>query len=159
MPILWDYFQEVKELTVDLFTYTEPDKKILRCVTTNGVVRKNGELTMGAGVALQAHNLYPRLAKALGNLVSKFGNLVYVIQDLNVASFPTKHHWKEDSDIKLIEESAKQLVKVAKDYDLVLLTRPGCGLGNLKWEEVKKVIEPILQGDKFVVCHGQWLRG
>lgn len=143
----------MREIRADLFTYSEPNCKILRCVTTNGVVKKNSELTMGAGVALQANKKFPGLARTLGKLVTELGNNVYVIEQLNIASFPTKHDWRYNSDIELIQKSCNQLVEVSKDYDLVLLTRPGCGLGNLNWTQVKTVIEPILKDDKFVICN------
>jgi hypothetical protein len=61
-------------------------------------------------------------------------------------SFPTKRHWREDSDIELIKRSAQELVSILKDDPAkrVLFTRPGCGNGNLDWEDVRPILQTIL---------------
>jgi hypothetical protein len=38
---------------------------------------------------------------------------------------------------------------VKKIEEAVYLPRPGCGNGWLKWEDVKKILSPILKGDQF----------
>jgi len=145
----------------DLWTYPAD----WRVITTNGVVKSNGYLVMGAGNALQATQKFPDLPKILGTKVTKGGNHCYIV-NFQIISFPTKHHWKDASDIKLIENSAKELrilidlltVKKAsegisslEDIELkIVMPPPGCGLGGLKWEDVKKVIEPYLD-DRFTV--------
>lgn len=126
------------------------------CVTTNGIVKANGELVMGAGIALAFAKRFPNLPRYLGECVTEKGNQVYsVLPSLftkSVASFPTKHHWKDQSDLKLIHTSAHQLVEKANKWrwQKVILPRPGCGLGGLKWADVKAVIEPILD-DRFYI--------
>lgn len=124
--------------------------RVLRCVTTNGVVKRNGELVMGAGVARQAAQRHPRLPSILGRLVQERGNHVHVVDDL--ASFPTKHHWKQPSDLNLIIRSARELVYEARNFDSVVMTRPGCGLGRLKWEDVRPWLENLFD-DRFLVVH------
>ncbi len=134
------------------------------CVTTNGVVKANGELVMGAGIAKAFAERWPSLPLRLGQAVKAHGNVVMVnkawevspqkihtMPSYHIISFPTKHHWKDKSDLGLIIRSAKQLVVVADKLNLkqVVLTRPGCGLGGLDWEtQVKPVLEPILD-DRF----------
>ncbi len=49
------------------------------CVTTNGVLRKNGDLVMGAGIALEAKKRYPRLPAFLGGCVKRCGNHLYLL--------------------------------------------------------------------------------
>ena len=157
------------------------------CVTTNGIVKANGELVMGAGIAKQFAERYPGLALYLGIRVTHKGNQVIGTRpegagSIWVFSFPTKHHWRDQSDITLIQQSAKDLVRLVgllADQDHVnwvneaqernktvawrmgrtlqvevlqkiILPRPGCGLGQLRWEDVKKVIEPILD-DRFYI--------
>ena len=35
--------------------------------------------------------------------------------------------------------------------EAVYLPRPGCGNGRLKWEDVKKLLSPILKSDQFYI--------
>lgn len=134
----------------DVFTFQTRDLKILRCVTTNGVVKSNNELIMGAGIALTAKQKFSGLPKILGNLVKEHGNHVYIIPEIQIASFPTKNHWRDNSDINLIEQSCKELVEKSKDWDLVVLPRPGCSLGKLEWDQVKPILIRYFS-DKFIV--------
>lgn len=60
--------------------------------------------------------------------------------------------WACVADIKLIEESAHKLVILANmnRWTKVIVPRAGCGCGELDWEDVRKVLEPILD-DRFHV--------
>lgn len=123
------------------------------CVTTNGMLKRNGELVMGKGIAMEAIQRFPTLGKLLGHHVKCSGNYPIVIDfdDVKIASFPTKNDWRKDSDIQLIEESAILLKNVLpKDVKHVAMSRVGCGNGNLNWNRVKAVLKPILD-DRFVV--------
>jgi hypothetical protein len=126
------------------------------CITTNGFVKKDGTCVMGRGIAKEAAGLRPELPAILGSLIQSKGNHVHVLDyDSHyrqwVLSFPVKHNWFEKADIKLIKRSAEELVVKADEleWERVLLPRPGCGNGKLNWEEVKAVLEPILD-DRFV---------
>lgn len=126
------------------------------CITTNGFVKANGKLVMGAGVAGQAQARYPELPLTFGELVSEKGNHVYMVrargEGVPLLSFPVKHVWYEDADLELIKRSCQELMEYIDtwEFERVLLPRPGCGNGKLKWEDVKPVIEPILD-DRVVV--------
>ncbi len=129
------------------------------CFTSNGIVKDNGELVMGAGIALAFKNKYPFISKYFGSMVKKGGNKVYgqpismYSPTLYICNFPTKHDWKDDSDLALIAASAAQLAALAsiKGWKRIYLTRPGCGLGKLDWEkQVKPLISSVLD-DKFVI--------
>lgn len=52
--------------------------------------------------------------------------------------FPTKHHWKQDSDIQGIEEGLAWLRDNYAKEKIRSLAMPalGCGLGNLDWRDV-----------------------
>ena len=129
------------------------------CVTTNGVVKQDGHAVMGAGIALQANQKFNLSAK-LGYYITVYGNRAFNLgmhQDGNryytVFTIPTKHDWKNDSDINLICKSCQQLVEMCNKFGIFkcYLTRPGCGHGNLNWEHtVKPWLEQILD-DRFVV--------
>ncbi|MCK9429374.1 MAG: macro domain-containing protein [Candidatus Omnitrophica bacterium] len=130
------------------------DKKTF-CITTNGVVKINGELVMGAGIALEAKKRYPQLPILYGNHVKEYGNtpvIVTINKIVSIISFPTKNNWKDKSNINLIINSCKELVKLVDKYNLteIYLTRPGCGLGGLDWNYVKPIISKLLD-DRFII--------
>lgn len=143
------------------------------CVTTNLVVTGNG-LVMGAGIAKQAKDRYPSLPHLFGEYYRGFSlsgirnDFTYCVAKSvipppnwplftrHIVAFPTKYHWRDHSDLLLIRKSAQDLVYLVErleddlDKDVtVVLPRPGCGLGGLKWDRVKVVIEPILADDRF----------
>lgn len=124
------------------------------CITTNSVIKANGELVMGKGNALEAVKRYPPLAMLLGKYVKKYGNRAFRIKTSvgNIVSFPTKENWRDNSDIKLIIKSCKELVIMADkfNWNKILLPRPGCGCGGLKWNEVKLELEKYFD-DRFTV--------
>ena len=120
-------------------------KHIALCITTNSIVKNNGTATMGAGVALEFAKTYPQLPHLLGQKLRENGNRVYYLmsdRNTHIFSFPTKHHWKDASDLSLIENSAKNLARLAliKPYCTFVLTRPGCGLGRLSWSKVRPLL-------------------
>lgn len=132
-----------------------------RCITTNGALRTNGYAVMGKGIALQAKKRYPKIEATLGRLIQKYGNHVYYLGH-RLISFPTKNHWMEEkSDLNLIKRSATELVALlrgdvpikSKSNRRILLTRPGCGNGNLEWSEVRPVIQAILSDNEFIIVH------
>ena len=134
-------------------------------ITTNGYVKTNGEAVMGRGIAKEAKERYPTLPAELGKHISRWGNTIgwFYGYDKPIISFPVKPSigpngepgWKAKADLKLIEESAKRLeftvtFNVLDGPPRIILPRPGCGNGGLKWEDVRPVIEPILD-DRFTV--------
>jgi hypothetical protein len=113
----------VNEATGDMWTCSG-----VKVIPTNGVfVTRRGGTTlavMGAGVARQARDRYPGLVRSFGKLLKTHGNRVHVV-DLGgkwddyskfLITFPTKHHWRDPSDLRLIETSAEQLVAVVEAY-------------------------------------------
>lgn len=138
------------------------------CFTSNGIVKANGELVMGAGIAKQFRDRWELIAERFGALVQSYGNHVHFLKFMDppsgadginyrmiwIASFPTKHHWKNSSDLKLIERSAYEIVehlKIAPSIKTIYLPRPGVGLGGLNWEnEVRPTLEYILD-DRFII--------
>lgn len=150
------YTRAMLEVVGDLFTYSPVSvcetTKVLRCVTTNGVVKANGNLVMGAGVAKDAARKFPDLPHLLGQLVDERGNHVFILDQFGVASFPTKHNWKDNSDLDLIQQSCRELLWLSKKWDYVILPRVGCGLGGLDWEQqVKPIVEKYFEDNKFII--------
>lgn len=144
----------MNDVTGNLWTYPAD----IRVITTNGFVKKNGECVMGRGCAKEAMVAFKELPRVLGRLVEQHGNHCYLLRrggpDGVLVSFPVKHNWFEKADLDLIERSAHELVALANDqawldrWKIIVVPRPGCGNGQLKWEDVKPVLAPILD-DRF----------
>lgn len=125
----------------------------VRVITTNGTVKKNGECVMGRGCAAEAKARYPDLPLVLGQAITGLGNEAFWIpvKDGVIVTFPVKHNWYEKADIKLIETSAKKVsVMRALEGRTIVMPRPGCGNGGLRWDDVRPVLAPILD-DRFHV--------
>lgn len=124
------------------------------CFTSNGVVTNSGRLVMGAGIAKLFRDTFPGIDAEFGRLVKEHGNRCFMVSvdGVNIINFPTKHDWRADSDLALIEESSRQLMELVEKHGLkrVRLPRPGCALGNLSWEVVGPMIHRILD-DRVVV--------
>ena len=127
-------------------------------ITTNGNV-KDGRCVMGRGVALQARNRFPGLDRFLGSCIRESGNRVHSLGDWTRAdgaayslfSFPVKRNFWEQASLELIRHSVRELViEVPPAYQKVVMVRPGCGNGRLKWDVVKEELKMILN-DRFVI--------
>ena len=128
-----------------------------RCIPTNGEVRHDGQLVMGAGVARQAMIRYPTLPYELGTRVLQAGNVVHLFPTYGLISFPTKGLTVYKASLELIEESCQDLAEFApilKNKKFVL-PRPGCGRGERTWEEVSPIVYRNLQKVRaeIVVCY------
>lgn len=130
------------------------------CFTSNGATKKDGKLIMGAGNAKQFRDRFPGLDQEAGTKVKKYGHICQIIQSfhigtrpLNVLSFPTKYTPWEDSDLELIKKSALEILELANKHDwkLVCIPAPGVSNGNLRWVDVRPVLESVLD-DRFVIC-------
>ena len=148
----------MKELKGNIWDYYGKEGYAIG-ITTNGTIKKDGTAVMGAGVAKEASLKNPDLPERLGTCLSLGGNN-FCYLDKDIFAFPVKHNWWEKADIKLIEKSCKQLMHFLNNPDIefqhikkFILVRPGCGNGKLKWEDVKAVIEPILDDRVEVITY------
>jgi len=127
-------------------------------ITSNGTIKKNGDGVMGRGIAAECKNRYIGSDSTLGENLRKYGNCINILVSLEdrrkVVSFPVKHNWHETADIELIIRSCREAMCRTANYpeEKFLLPRPGCGNGGLSWEDVKPMIEPILD-DRFYIVH------
>lgn len=162
----------MQEIVGDLFAHNEQGPEAI-CVTTNGFVNSQGALTMGRGCAREAKVRWPGIQMTAGELVRDQGNNVFLLTEVDeegiflparlgwpkllvpyhVLTFPTKHHWREPSDIKLIDKSCQQLRRHVDEagFNSVVLPRPGCGLGQLTWDEVRPICQAYLDDRFFVI--------
>jgi len=139
----------MREVTGDIWDYHNQGHWIV--ITTNGTVRKDGACVMGRGVALQAKGRFPQMPYRLGDCIKKFGNHLTLQPYCCIFTFPVKHNWWEKADLSLIERSCKELFDACSPFKPPFyLVRPGCGNGQLGWENVKPILEKYLD-DRFIV--------
>ncbi|GAB4249789.1 MAG: macro domain-containing protein [Thermoleophilia bacterium] len=112
---------------------------------------------MGRGIALQFKQAWPDNFKAYaaacrrgevqpGKLfVFETGRLT---NPLYIINFPTKRHWRGKARIEDIEAGLYALAEEIRHRKIRSIALPplGCGLGGLKWDEVRARIEQILGG-------------
>lgn len=108
---------------------------------------------MGKGLALAFKKQYPanyayyREQCSKGN-VSLGHILLCSEEDKIIANFPTKYHWKGKSSIFDIQNGLDALRNFLYYSGVGSIAIPalGCGLGGLKWEQVKDRIFLTLNG-------------
>lgn len=144
------------EIKGELWDFYKRPNHII-CITTNGYVKKNGEAVCGRGCAREACDKIITFAALLGWYIKKYGNVPgYLVTELDnsysVFIYPVKHKWDEIASKSLILAAAHVLFEQAKKNPSInfILPRPGCGNGNLKWHEVKELIE-FLPDNVYVI--------
>lgn len=111
---------------------------------------------MGAGVALQFKNKFPKMYEEyvkecnLGRV--KIGK-PHVWKDNEIfnsspiiINFPTKDDWKKPSEYEYVDKGLIWLKEFLNEKDNCTITIPalGCGHGGLQWDRVKRMIEDYL---------------
>lgn len=151
----------MKELRTKQDIFDMPDsRKCAVCVTTNGIVKRNGEAVMGAGVAKVCRDRFPAVPNILGTWLNAHGNRAYNLGEWGnscttflLFSFPTKHDWRNDSDPELIRKSCREVKELCdiNDIDKCYLPRPGCTNGHLDYEtQVRPILMEELD-DRFII--------
>jgi hypothetical protein len=153
----------VKEINGNIWDYYD-GKFAWIIVPINNVIKKDGTLTMGRGVALHAKTIRPYLPYELAVLIKREGYSSKLVLGSNMIAFPTKYHWHDPSSLVLIEKSAIETRKLILDYKAILekfhkepvsgiySPRVGCGNGQLDWSIVKPIIEKYL-GDLITIVN------
>jgi len=107
---------------------------------------------MGRGIALQFRNAFPenfefyRSACRRGEVTP--GRVLIFDRGIEtnprfILNFPTKRHWRDASRMEDIEVGLRSLLEEAIRLRIRSMAVPplGCGLGGLKWSEVRPSIE------------------
>ncbi len=130
--------------------WDELGKADLILFTANSSIDSHGCLVMGAGAAAQAREHFPELPRLLGELISEYAIDGYygwcsvrTEDGYMVGAFQAKYHWRDKSDLALIEQSCKELLDACGDYERIAMNFPGIGLGSLKESAVLPLLEML----------------
>ncbi len=130
--------------------WSKVDEGHLACITTNGVVLKDGTNVMGGGVAREAALRYPRLPYVVGKQIRLHGNHVRLLGGFGLIMFPTiTINFR--ASLPLVRQSAQELVRLIQGEVIpvgkwtlpVYLPSPGTGIGGLAWPDVEEVLEGV----------------
>ena len=107
---------------------------------------------MGGGIALEFKNRYPHNFNVYKSVCDKGEfktGTILVVKENNgksIFNFPTKEHWKSPSEFGYVERGFKALKEKINEYNIKSIALPalGFGLGGLRWEKVKQMIESEL---------------
>jgi hypothetical protein len=122
-------------------------------ITTNLTLNSEGSNIMGKGLALQAKQRFKALPKFYGSWLRGQTTLSGIITAraeeplyaarFNVICFPTKYHWRQPSDLRLIEQNCNWLVNFLwqNPDNKVALTIIGTGAGRLSKTQVLPLLE------------------
>lgn len=122
----------------------------LAIITTNAIVKNNGALVMGAGIAKTVRDSYPGIDRQFGSWIkhNMDSDKVYGFlfnPDEDIAIFQVKKHYADNADLGLIEHSTNMLKAVALEYpdSTFHLNYPGIGNGKLSIGDVQPIIERL----------------
>lgn len=127
-------------------------KTDLFLVTTNPIVRKDGAVVMGRGIAKEMIDRYPDFAYDFGTLLHHFNMhclftppVAYVgtYNGTDCGYFMVKDHWANAADTEIITRSTEWLYRWTKNRGRIDLNFPGIGNGKLKREDVLPIIEQL----------------
>lgn len=106
---------------------------------------------MGKGVAYQFKQAFPANFKVYEAACKRgevqVGRMLVTytgkFEPRMIINFPTKKHWKGNSRIEDIKAGLEDLIRVVRQQDIRSIALPplGCGLGGLRWSEVRPLIE------------------
>jgi|TARA_R110000744_G_scaffold181806_1_gene300974 hypothetical protein len=120
-------------------------------ITTNCELNKKGEAIMGAGIAKEAKKRIPSLPFELGHYKEDLST-VTVWNKHKIITIPTKYEWRKPSDVNLIIKSCHDLsFLMSIIQEEVYLPQLGCSNGQLKWKDVKPLMEEYLVDERFIV--------
>jgi len=123
--------------------------------TTDAIVNTvNCVGVMGKGIALQFKQRWPKNFKeyeaaAKRKEIKPGTMLIYDLGEWEkpryIVNFPTKVHWRGDSELEYVEEGLRDLVKQVNRLGIKSISLPplGCGNGGLRWEDVRPRIGSI----------------
>lgn len=115
-------------------------------ITTNSIVKNNGALVMGAGIAKQVRDKWPGIDVEIGDAIEKIcgsGGKYGLLLGNKIGVFQVKYHFKDMANLDLIKRSALDLEEYARTNPdkTYALNYPGIGNGRLK----RWAVDPLLE--------------
>ena len=112
---------------------------------------------MGKGIALQFSRSFPEIVQPYKEACESGSLTIGTVQTIRlpllqgvaspkyVINFPTKKHWKGNSQIEFIESGLHALREEVERLHIRSVAIPplGCGLGGLSWSDVRLHIERV----------------
>ena len=138
---------DMRVITAELFDQSDS----LFVVTTNGNLRRNNTLVMGAGAAAEAKRAFRDIERLAGTaiLAKSVKRDYYLYGFLQISPllgiFQTKDHWRNKADLNIIRMSTVLLTEWCYENPTtqVRMNFPGIGLGGLSESEVLKIIADL----------------
>lgn len=122
-------------------------------VTTNPIVRKDGACVMGAGIAKQFAERYPKGPYNLGAEIREHTERGFLLEcgmfgrydSQSVGFFMVKDYWANKAKLRIIRDSARKLRDWANiNHEIRFdLNFPGIGNGGLTKKEVLPMLEDL----------------
>lgn len=125
-------------------------------ITTNSVIKNNGALVMGRGIALQVREAFKGFDLAAGELIQKacgtmgtYALLPHTSQlnsyNLPFGLFQVKHHYADTAKPDLIKLAAQFLEITARQHPEITfnVNYPGIGNGKLAITDVEPIIRHL----------------
>lgn len=124
--------------------FESPAQVIVNTVNTVGV--------MGKGIALSFKKRYPQMYERYKTACDRglltIGKLMlFYAADYWILLFPTKENWRYPSKMEYIEAGLKKFVQTYAERGITSIAFPrlGCGNGELKWDDVRHLMERYLK--------------
>lgn len=127
-------------------------KTTIFMITTNPIMKKDGSIVMGRGIAKQAKEKFPSIPFDFGEQRRKMFlntyNVGYIgtYEDQDVWYFMVKDHWANKARLDIISNACAEIktwVSFSEKGERIDLNFPGIGNGGLTREEVLPIIETL----------------
>lgn len=119
-------------------------------ITTNPIIRRDGAVVMGRGIAKEAKDLFPTLPYDFGKVLqaqTKPRNVgrIGIYKHTPIFYFMVKNHWAQPAQLKIIEQSVVELNELlsAQPDITIALNFPGIGNGGLDRKDVLPLLNHL----------------
>ena len=120
-------------------------------ITTNPIIKRDGSVVMGRGIALEAKTKFPELPYKFGDRLKEnkavpFVDYIAHFDNTPIWYFMVKSHWNYPADLKIIENSVKDLIECIVQENNTLrfdLNFPGIGNGKLCRDDVLPLLQNL----------------